>query len=281
MPEEAKPYQEGISELKKERKAQPSPIADSLEIEFEPVDPDGVPLGNEDFAIDPPKKASVSAEKTAPKPAKKEDSAEQSKIPAPGKVIEFAQAAILQKLGDIGEKIAALEKKIADKESVAKLEGKFDVKIAQDAHSKEMFSAMHTELKSYKDSALFDVFHKPFLKDLVLLFDDMGKLQKHGVKLAREAGEKVPALEEDFKHHANNIDNIKALVLEMLNRMDVEMIEDVAVTIDKQYHKVLNTRPAPAPDDDGKIAEIVHHGFRWRGKLLRHEEVIVYKQETT
>lgn len=203
-----------------------------------------------------------------------------SKIPAPGKVIEFAQAAILQKLGEIGEKMNALEKGLAPgREAVEKMVEKFDSKIALDAHSKEMFSAMHSELKSYKDSALFDIFHKPFLKDLVLLYDDLGKLQKHGRQLTDKAAEKVAEMKEDFHHHANNIDNIMALVLEMLNRMDVEMIEETGVTIDKQYHKVVNTRKTSNADEDGKIAEIVNRGFRWRGKLLRHEEVIVYKHE--
>lgn len=285
MSEEVMPKKEGLTELKEVKKIPSSPIANELEIEYEAVDPDGVPI--EDQEKKPTQKEGIekegienNREKTIENPAKKEEP-EKSKIPEPSKVVEFAQAATLQKLGELSERLAKMEKQVATgQEVLTQIQEKFDKKIAVDGHSQNLFSAMHAELKSYKDAALFDVFHKPYLKDMILVFDDLNKMEKQAEKIGEKIQEKADDFKDDFSHHLNNIENIKALVLELLNRMDVELIDDAEITsIDKQYHKIVNTVKTDNADDDGKIAERVGRGFRWRGKLLRHEEVIIYKNE--
>ncbi|MDZ4744026.1 MAG: nucleotide exchange factor GrpE [Verrucomicrobiota bacterium] len=280
MGEETKSKQEGLVEI--QGKTIPrSPIADSLEIEIEPLTADGLTIEIGDLKEETQKNISSSPSKEKSiNSSPGDDSNDKSKIPSAGKVIEFAQAATLQKLIEISDKISTLDKNVSiSKDEIAKVIEKFDTKIAADNHSREMFSAMHTELKSYKDAALFDIFHKPYLKDMVLVYDDLYRLQKNAESLKGKLKESDLEISKEFNNHANNIDNIKALLLESLNRMDVEIIEDKSDVIDKQYHKVVNTRKTSLPEEDGKIAEITNHGFRWKGKLLRHEEVIVFKQE--
>ncbi len=47
----------------------------------------------------------------------------------------------------------------------------------ESANSK-LFDALHAELKGYKDNFLFDALQKPFIRDLVSLFDDLSALHE-------------------------------------------------------------------------------------------------------
>ena len=51
----------------------------------------------------------------------------------------------------------------------------------ESANSK-LFDAMHAELKSYKDNFLFDTLQKPFIRDLVSLFDDLSSMHEQIAK---------------------------------------------------------------------------------------------------
>ena len=54
----------------------------------------------------------------------------------------------------------------------------------ESANSK-LFDALHAELKGYKDNFLFDTLQKPFIRDLVSLFDDLSSMHEQTVQTSR------------------------------------------------------------------------------------------------
>lgn len=61
----------------------------------------------------------------------------------------------------------------------------------------------------------------------------------------------------------------------LLEGMGVEILED-AGAFDSRYHTVVDTRPAPTPDQVDQIAETFRPGYRFRDETLRPQEVILY-----
>ncbi len=62
----------------------------------------------------------------------------------------------------------------------------------------KLFDALHAELKGYKDNFLFDALQKPFIRDLVSLFDDLSAMHEQIVKRladsdAKSADKDIPA----------------------------------------------------------------------------------------
>src|SRR4029434_5583177 len=49
---------------------------------------------------------------------------------------------------------------------------------ARNTVSQNMFSALHQELKGYKDGFLLQTVHRPIIRDLVTLYDDVSELHK-------------------------------------------------------------------------------------------------------
>ncbi len=48
--------------------------------------------------------------------------------------------------------------------------------------NQKLFDALHAELKGYKDNFLFDSLQKPFIRDLVSLFDDLSDVHAQMAK---------------------------------------------------------------------------------------------------
>lgn len=61
----------------------------------------------------------------------------------------------------------------------------------------------------------------------------------------------------------------------LLERAGVEIMDQTGI-FDSRVHTVVETRPAPAPEQAEKIAETFRPGYRFRGEVLRSQEVILY-----
>ena len=154
--------------------------------------------------------------------------------------------------------------------------------------NQKLFDALHAELKGYKDSFLFDALQKPFVRDLVSLFDDLREV--HSAMLRRleatgsarkgngngDGGE--PADEETvfLKGSAGNVENQIHHMIEVFLRMEVTISETRGgAPLDKKAHRVVSFEPAAHPGDDGIVHRSVKPGFLWRDRLIRPEEVVV------
>jgi len=148
--------------------------------------------------------------------------------------------------------------------------------------NQKLFDALHTELRGYKDGFLLDVLHRPLIRDLIILYDDLSELHRRtaaflaGFKPGVETPE-VLAARNQIQLLATNLDHIVESLIEVLARMDVHRVEPSSGKLDKLNQRVLNVQPAETPGDDLIVAASLKPGFLWRERTIRPEEVIVKK----
>jgi molecular chaperone GrpE (heat shock protein) len=134
--------------------------------------------------------------------------------------------------------------------------------------NQRLFDSLHDELLKYRDNFVHESLQKPFIHDLVHLFDDLTSL----------AGQLGTGAQEQKKRGqiaqwCENLENTIHSVMEILHRLEVKEIEPKE-RIDRELHRVVSYEPADYPEDDGVIVMRIKRGFFWRGKLIRPEEVI-------
>ncbi len=134
--------------------------------------------------------------------------------------------------------------------------------------NQRLFDTLHDELLKYRDNFLHESLQKPFIHDLVHLYDDLSSLSEQ----VRSAAERESGLGHVAQWRDNLANGIHAL-MEILHRFEVKEIE-AKETVDRSFHKVVSYEPADYPEEDGRIVMRVKRGFFWRGKLIRLEEVI-------
>ena len=165
--------------------------------------------------------------------------------------------------------------------------------------NQKLFDALHTELKGYKDNFLFDALQKPFIRDLVSLFDDFTAVHEQALarlETLRATGGKPdkssgkgddkkrggsPGSEEKeseqafLQNLAGNVENQLHHMIEVFLRMDVVLSRTAAgAPVDKKSHRIVSFEPAATPDDDNLVARSVKPGFSWRERAIRPEEIV-------
>lgn len=133
--------------------------------------------------------------------------------------------------------------------------------------NQRLFDSLHEELLRYRDNFLRDTLQKPFVRDLIVLFDDLSTLAQ---QLAAAAAEKK---RDRLAHWRDNLDNAIHALVEILHRLEVTEVESKDF-VDLSIHKVVSFEPCEFAEEDGSIVLRVKRGFVWRGSLLRPEEVI-------
>ncbi len=93
--------------------------------------------------------------------------------------------------------------------------------------SRQMFDALHEELKSYKDGFLLDTVHRPMIRDLITLYDDLSHIHQQmraPIESAHEAlrdhatsSDVGGRLESVSLHLEHNLE----FILEVLARLEV------------------------------------------------------------
>ena len=134
--------------------------------------------------------------------------------------------------------------------------------------NQRLFDSLHEELLKYRDNFLHESLQKPFIHDLVHLFDDLTSLDSQLQTTAEDKGKRGHVAQ-----WRDNLDNAVHSLLEILHRFEVKEIEP-RENVDRSLHKVISYEPADYPEEDGRIVMRLKRGFLWRGKLIRPEEVI-------
>src|SRR5712692_3506337 len=149
---------------------------------------------------------------------------------------------------------------------------KLDEKIAAvrkaESVNQRLFDSLHEELIKYRDDFLRESLQKPFIRDLVVLFDDLSGLSSQ-LTDAGNAGAKRGALGP----WRDNLENAIHALIEILHRLEVKEIE-AKDKVDLAVHRVVSYEPTKLPEEDGRIVMRVKRGFLWRDGGLRPEEVI-------
>jgi molecular chaperone GrpE (heat shock protein) len=151
--------------------------------------------------------------------------------------------------------------------------------------SRQMFDALHEELKTYKDGFLLDTVHRPMIRDLITLYDDLTQIHiqmEEAVakcRLPGPAGETPEALvgfqrlQNIEVHIQHNLDYI----LEVLARLEVQQLPVGAGKLDKHTQRAVAVEMAENPEQDMHVARSVKRGFAWKERVFRAEEVVVKK----
>ena len=137
-----------------------------------------------------------------------------------------------------------------------------------DSVNQRLFNSLHQELKEYRDNFLRDSLQKPFIRDLVVLFDDLSTLSAQ-MQSATASAERHGSVAQ----WCDNLGNAIHSLVEIMHRMEVTEIEPKEF-VDRACHKVVTFEPADFAEDDGRIVMRVKRGFLWRDQVLRPEEVV-------
>ena len=135
--------------------------------------------------------------------------------------------------------------------------------------NQRLFDSLHDEMIKYRDNFLHESLQKPFIRDLVILFDDLSGLLSQ-LQMATEAGDGKRGALGQWR---DNLENAIHSLTEILHRMEVSEIEPKE-TVDRALHRVISFEPADFAEEDGQIVMRVKRGFLWRDQVLRPEEVV-------
>ncbi|HUE41538.1 MAG TPA: nucleotide exchange factor GrpE [Chthoniobacterales bacterium] len=170
----------------------------------------------------------------------------------------------------LADRIQALEKSLLSQ--FERFAGEIDKQLASirntESVNQQLFDSLHAELLKYRDNFLHESLQKPFIHDLVYLYDHLNGLCEQLSSAAQEKGKR-----SRVSQWRDNLENAIHSLVEILHRFDVREIE-ARERVDRACHRVLNYEPADFPEEDGAIVMRVKRGFVWRGKLIRPEEVI-------
>jgi molecular chaperone GrpE (heat shock protein) len=133
-----------------------------------------------------------------------------------------------------------------------------------------LFDTLHDELIRYRDNFLHESLQKPFIRDLVILFDDLS-----GIASQLDATDEASGARPKTRQ---NLENALHSLVEILHRLEVTEIEPKE-RVDRALHRVISYEPADFPEEDGLIIMRVKRGFLWRDKVLRPEEVVAKRME--
>jgi molecular chaperone GrpE (heat shock protein) len=167
-------------------------------------------------------------------------------------------------------RIETLEKSLMSQ--FERFAGEIDKQLAlirnSESVNQQLFDSLHGELLKYRDNFLHESLQKPFIHDLVYLYDHLNGLYEQLSSAAQEKGKR-----SRVSQWRDNLENAIHSLVEILHRFDVREIEP-RERVDRAFHRVINFEPADFPEEDGTIVMRVKRGFVWRGKLIRPEEVI-------
>ena len=193
---------------------------------------------------------------------------------------QFAQ--ILREFGTLNGRLQSLEETVASR--VRKVEDSEQTDLAvrfrkMDEHmvalhntetvNQKLFDSLHQELIKYRDNFLHESLQKPFIRDLLILFDDLSGLSAQ-LQTAVEGNE---AKRGKLVQWRNNLENAIHSLTEILHRMEVSEIEPKEM-VDRALHRVVSYEPSDFAEDEGRIVMRVKRGFLWRDQVLRPEEVV-------
>lgn len=177
---------------------------------------------------------------------------------------------LISGIHSLGQRIEALEESMEQKfESLhfQKIEQQLTAIGDSETVNQKLFDSLHQELLSYRDNFVRDALQKPFIRDLLNLFDDLSRILEQA---SAPTAEGAPANSQ----LRDNLENTLHSLVEILHRLEVTEIES-SETVDRTVHRVVSVEPAETAEEDGQIVARVKRGFLWRDKILRPEEIVV------
>src|SRR5207249_2744605 len=151
-----------------------------------------------------------------------------------------------------------------------KIEEGIDAIRASESVNQRLFDSLHEELLKYRDNFIYESLQKPFVRDLIVVYDDLTTLATQ-LKTACEERKS-----ERLTRWRDNLANAIHGLLEVFHRLEVTEVEPKEF-VDLTTHRVVAYETTSRKEDDGRIVTRVKRGFIWRGNVLRPEEVLALR----
>lgn len=154
---------------------------------------------------------------------------------------------------------------------IAELRGVMEMK---NGVTQAMFSALHEELRGYKDAFLLEAVHRPVIRDLISLYDDLagihGQLDELGHHGAGPLVKRAATISTNLAHNLE-------FILEVLARLEVVPLPERTGPLDKATQRAVVIEKAATEAEDGHVVRSLKRGFLWKDRVVRAEEVVIRK----
>ena len=213
---------------------------------------------------------SAEAEKALPEDGREEDNKDEqfTQILRHFNVLNGRMLCLEERVAKRLEKGAGTETELA--EQIRKMDEHMVALRNTESVNQRLFDSLHQELGKYRDNFLHESLQKPFIRDLLILFDDLSALSSQ-LQTAEESG--AEGKRGKLGHWRDNLENAIHSLTEILHRMEVSEIEPKEM-VDRAFHRVVSYEPSDFAEDEGRIVMRVKRGFLWRDQVLRPEEVV-------
>ncbi len=147
--------------------------------------------------------------------------------------------------------------------------------------NQRMFDALHQELKGYKDGFLLETVHRPIIRDLISLYDDLAEIHRQiGGEICEQmaaGGMEFAALIERMKTMETNVGHKLEFIVEVLARLEVTLLPVGEGKLDKRMQRAVAVEITEDVEEDTLIVRTAKRGFAWNDRVLRAEEVVMKK----
>ena len=149
--------------------------------------------------------------------------------------------------------------------------------------NQRMFDALHQELKGYKDGFLLETVHRPIIRDLISLYDDLAEIHRQiGAEICEQmaagvAGFAAEALIDRMRTMETNVGHKLEFIVEVLARLEVLLLPFGEGKLDKRTQRAVAVEATEDVEEDTLVVRTVKRGFAWNDRVLRAEEVVMKK----
>ncbi len=189
----------------------------------------------------------------------------------------FADSDVEEVLEDMEDGDAAMEAETekTDKESAEGLNVEQKMAQAQEetAQWKDKFMRLAAEFENYKRRTsrervdMIKTAGKDVIVNMLPVLDDFDR--------AFKASDKVT--DESAKEALKGFELIYNKFKSTLDQKGLEVMECEGKEFDPEYHEALTEIPAPSPDLQGKIIDVLEKGYYLNDKIIRYAKVVVGK----
>ena len=149
-------------------------------------------------------------------------------------------------------------------EALAELQRRMDARRSESEVQQRAFDTLYEELRQYKEDFLFQT-EKPLLLDMLLFYDSLTWFRESLIKQQMSS----EVILDSFQYLIDEF-------LEVLYRRDVTPMES-AQQFNRKTQKAVKVLAAVSREQDQEVAQVLKRGFTRGPRILRSEEVVIYR----
>ena len=171
-------------------------------------------------------------------------------------------------------------------EAFRQLHDRLDAHIKRNDLQQRAFDTLHDDLQKYKNAFLLNEFQRPVIKNLIDLYDRLLRIEETLPRIGtRTNGPTVEEFTADLGRFIGNMTGFRHALTEVLARLEVERYDDrhdafqqeALQTLDAKLHRTTDVEATDDPGLNNRVARTQKHGFYWRERVFRPQEITVYR----